>query len=253
MKIYPYKSGSKSAKALAEEMGIKRIKHEGPPVAVDVLINWGAGNIKRNVDAGLILNEPQAVKTAANKLKTLLALKLLDVPIPKFTQDKAVAINWLLDGQCKTVVVRHVLNGHSGEGIELVKDRDKMPDAPLYTQYIHKHEEFRVHVAFGRVIFLQRKARKKDVPDENVNWKIRNHVNGFIFAHKGVIVPQSAQDAAVLAVRCLGLDFGAVDVIYNADDDKSYVLEVNTACGLEGETVKRYAQSFKQLYEGYNQ
>jgi D-alanine-D-alanine ligase-like ATP-grasp enzyme len=40
------------------------------------------------------------------------------------------------------------------------------------------------------------------------------------------------------------LDFGAVDIIYNAKRNECYVLEVNTAPGLEGTTVEKYATKF---------
>jgi hypothetical protein len=43
MKLYAYKQGSKSAKALSQALGIKRIKHEGDGLKVKgTLLNWGA-------------------------------------------------------------------------------------------------------------------------------------------------------------------------------------------------------------------
>jgi glutathione synthase/RimK-type ligase-like ATP-grasp enzyme len=46
----------------------------------------------------------------------------------------------------------------------------------------------------------------------------------------------------------LGLDFGAVDIIQD-DGGNFYVLEVNTAPGLEGQTIKSYAEGFN-AYQG---
>jgi glutathione synthase/RimK-type ligase-like ATP-grasp enzyme len=48
-----------------------------------------------------------------------------------------------------------------------------------------------------------------------------------------------------MAVAALGLDFGGVDVIWNERRQMAYVLEVNTACGLEGQTVNDYAEAFR--------
>jgi D-alanine-D-alanine ligase-like ATP-grasp enzyme len=45
----------------------------------------------------------------------------------------------------------------------------------------------------------------------------------------------------------LGLDFGAADVLFNARRNQAYVLEVNTAPGLEGQTVNDYAEAFKEM------
>jgi glutathione synthase/RimK-type ligase-like ATP-grasp enzyme len=49
---------------------------------------------------------------------------------------------------------------------------------------------------------------------------------------------------AVHCVSALGLDFGAVDVIENKKG--SWILEVNTAPGLEGQTLEVYRSAFEQ-------
>lgn len=246
MKIYPYNMGSASAKALAQALGIKRIKHEGKPLRnLDVLLNWGASKVDREIWAGRTLNHPRFVKRASNKLETFKALDGV-VSLPEWTEDIVTAFEWMEEGF--TVVARLKLNGHSGEGIVLcTKDEGKLPEAPLYTKYIPKTQEYRLHVFQGEVFFTQRKARKKEIPDEEVNWKIRNHANGFIYAHnEGHDLGDGASQLAALAVDSLGLDFGAVDMIYNKKQDKYYVLEVNTACGLEGETLNKYVEQFKK-------
>lgn len=245
MKIYPYKMASASAKALAEALGIKRIKHEGKPLVVrGGIINWGASAPQRKLAHDGVLNEFDRVAVAANKLQTFQALDG-HVPIPDWTEDAQEASTWIVEGS--TVVCRTILNGNSGQGIVLCPPEDGvLVPAPLYTKYIKKKEEYRVHVFQGKAIMLQRKARKKDVPDDKVNWQIRNHGNGFIFAHKDVVVPPDGIASAIRAVECLGLDFGAVDLMANGLG-QCFVLEVNTAPGLEGETLTRYVEAFKEL------
>ena len=76
------------------------------------------------------------------------------------------------------MVVRHRLQGSGGEGIELVKTGE-LPDAPLYVRYIPKHDEYRVHVALGEAIDVQRKARDTSVPDDEVNWQISQRKESF--------------------------------------------------------------------------
>lgn len=245
MKLYPYKPGSASAKALAEALGIQRIRHQGPRLKVQGLINWGSSGFRRNLDIrGQLLNMPEFVKTASNKLETF---KELDghVPIPEWTTEPQKALEWLAGGS--PVVARTVLNGHSGQGLVIVENMGNWTEAPLYTKYIPKKQEFRLHVFRDRVFFMQRKARNRDVPDEQVNWKVRNHGNGFIFAHQDVYVREDAQRHAIMAVGQLGLDFGAVDVIWNQKEDKYYIIEVNTACGLEGTTLDKYVEVFKEF------
>lgn len=250
MKIYAYNNGSKSAKALAEALNTKLLKHEGKPIRFKgPLINWGnSKDILRHVECGGCLNPPNAVRNAVNKLQ---AFKLMKegVSIPPWTEDHGEAVNWLNMGL--TVVVRHKLNGHSAEGLEIVNpneagEHDDLPKAPLYTKYIKKNAEYRVHVFKDNVFFVQRKARKLDVPDDQVNWQVRNLKGGFIYANVDVKVSEKVEKEAKAAIMALGLDFGAVDIIETKKGDV-YVLEVNTACGLEGTTLEKYAEQFKAL------
>lgn len=246
MHIYPYKANSGSVKRLKEALGAVQLKREGRDIAVDTLINWGCHRINRTIMFKNLLNYPANVSVAGNKLKTF---KALDghVGIPEWTESAVEALKWLAEGV--TVIARHNLTGNSGDGIEVMETYAEWRDhkhAPLYTKYARQEQEYRVHVFQGKPIFLQRKARKKAVPDDQVNWKIRNHANGFIFAHKDVVVPQEVQDEAVKAVDILGLDFGAVDVALGKDL-QVYVFEVNTAPGIEATCLEAYVKAFKEL------
>lgn len=181
------------------------------------------------------LNSCEAVKTAANKIKTFATIGHLCVP---YTTDMEEAKRW--EGP---VVVRHTVTGNSGQGIEIVDDPLDIPEAPLYTKYIKKASEWRVHVFQGKAIDVTRKIR--DPERTPTNWQVRNHDNGFIFARESGEPPcQSIITHAIEAVAGLGLDFGAVDVIWNQHQERAYVLEVNTAPGLEGETtLKAYTEA----------
>lgn len=244
MKLVSYKMGSQSAKDLANALGIKRLKHEGRPLRVrDTLINWGCSNIPDRIEwTGQILNHPSAVSRAANKLKAFQLFDENEIECPAWTTNKEYAAVWLIEGN--TVVCRTILNGHSGQGIVLANKREEIVDAPLYTFYVKKDQEYRLHVSGDKVFFVQRKARKKEVPDDQVNWQIRNHQNGFIYANQDVEVSDAMKNTAVAAVEALGLDFGAVDMLTTKQGDHA-VLEVNTACGLAGTTLDKYVEMIK--------
>jgi len=148
------------------------------------------------------------------------------------------------------VVCRTKLRGHSGDGIVIANNADELVDAPLYTKYIKKKDEYRVHVARHEddfdVFFIQRKARKLDV--EEPNWLVRNLDGGFVFVEaQRVDVPDDVIEQAQRAIKALGLDFGGVDVIWNEREQKAYVLEINTACGLEERTALRYKDAIVRL------
>lgn len=247
MHLYAYKQASESAKALKDSLSIKQIKNEGSRfkgAAKKVVLNWGASRVSEEIGKCQILNHPHAVKKALNKLQTFQNLSE-GVDIPEWTESQQEASKWLEEGF--TVVARTVLEGYGGAGIALVENGQQLPDAPLYVKYIPKTEEYRVHVFKDEAFFVQRKARKKEMPDEEINWKIRNLAGGFIFAHQDVQVPDGCKEQAVKAIAALGLDFGAVDIIWNKKRNKYYVLEINTAPGLQGTTLEKYTEKFMEL------
>lgn len=252
--IYPYKMGSASSTALAEALrasGTTVLKvypdKNYKPKKGDVVLNWGFGRVPEwNSPSVRWLNSPDKTERASNKALAFRHLMDHDVPVPQVTESKEEAQQWVNNGS--VVVVREVLRGHSGEGIKLVgssiPDGDHtgiVPKAPLYTEYFKKAQEYRVHVFNGEVIFWQQKMVRKDHPKEEVNYQIRNHQNGWVYAHgTAKNPPTSVHAVAIRAVSALGLHFGAVDVIYNERKRSSRVLEVNTAPGLEGTTLERY-------------
>lgn len=262
-KLVAYKPGSESAKALALALDVKRLKEEGSTwkgKVGDTVINWGrSGGHTAFQSAARILNKPDAIASASHKVHSFAAFSAAiaagkELKIPENTVTAANARQWLTQGT--DVVVRNIVQGHSGAGIEILRAEDAheiiagnvdMPRAPLYTAYIRKSEEYRIHVMNGQVFFIQRKARKLDVPDDQVNWKVRNLDGGFIYANQNVEVDDVAKRYAITAVEALGLDFGAVDIL-KTKKGNFFVLEVNTACGLAGTTLDKYVEAFKNNY-----
>jgi len=246
--VYPYKPGSNSGRELARSLGVRRISHRnsryrGNPEKV--VINWGASRVPEQVALSTVINPAEAVARASDKLQFFLNARCNK---PDWTTDIYEARNMREEGVI--IVERHILNGNSGAGIRVVEPGDGLQDAPLYTKYVPKKNEYRVHVFRGQVIDVQRKARRRDVPDDQVNWKVRNNANGFVFARNGDAlgdVPPDVIEQATNAVTSLGLDFGAADIIFNDRSSLAYVLEVNTAPGLEGTTLDNYTQAFNNL------
>lgn len=241
MKIYLWNKFSEGGKLLADSLGIKRIKQDGKPIFVRDLINWGASALPARIKYANVLNNPDAVKVASDKLQSFRAFHG-KVCIPEFTESLVEASEWIKDG-CE-VVCRTILRGKGGNGIIIASTEQELVKAPLYVKYVKKSDEYRVHVFNGQMFHKQRKARNRAVPDEDVNWKVRNHDNGFIFQIEDFVMPDDCEKQAVEAVKALGLDFGAVDVIFNKKENKAYVLEVNTAPGLSGTTLDKYVEAF---------
>ena len=103
-----------------------------------------------------------------------------------------------------------------------------------------------MHVFSGVVIKTQRKALPFDRDQSQDNWEVRTHPNGWIYIRQGD--EEDLNAAAIEAVAALGLDFGAVDICTKrrGDSRQVYVLEVNTAPGLEGQTLAAYTDAIER-------
>jgi hypothetical protein len=196
------------------------------------VINWGNPTaLHSHVDSLLVYNKPHRVATAINKLAAFQAMKEGEVRVPEFTTKLEAADDiWF---------ARTSITGSAGAGIVVIRKNESIPQAPLYTRYVKKKEEYREHVAFGRPIFSQLKLRQNDAEQDKDQKLIRNHGNGWVFGPRPLdSIPSDVKEQAVKAIAALGLDFGAVDIIVGKKDSLAYVLEVNTAPGIESEGLK---------------
>lgn len=244
MRIWIYTGGRKSNSAreiVDADDNFRRLVEGKGFKSTDVVVNWGTTH-EPLVKAAKVINSPLAVSLCINKYHTFAALAGKDIPTVPWTTNKAVAQEWADKG--RTVVVRETLTGHSGAGILIIEPGQPIPDAPLYTQYVFKEKEFRIHATQTEVFDTRRKIRDPKV--EPTDWKIRSAKNGFIFAAKNVDPSADRDQLAIDAVKALGLDFGAVDIVEDKHG-KLFVLEVNTAPGLEGQTIKKYNAILEKL------
>lgn len=89
-------------------------------------------------------------------------------------------------------------------------------------------------------MFGDRVIRSQIKKGEDGDLPIRNHDNGYTFVTFTEKRPhQSRLDTAVAAVKALGLEFGAVDMLLLPDGSER-VLEVNTAPSCDGATLMAY-------------
>ena len=234
-----YKIGSRSLKnlqtQLKEDQTARRvlrvrrtsIKYKRRPS--DCIVAWGPTAPCQHTDQ----QQEQAKKVASDKLLSFQKFKEAGVSIPEWTTDKAIAIAWN-----KEYLARTLLRSHSGRGIVVVPAGQEPPNARLYVQYKKKKHEYRVHVFQSKIIDITQKKRK--VGHENRNNQIRNHINGWVYARENIIEPEGIRSLALTACTALGLQSGAVDIIWNEKENKCYVLEINSAPGIEGTTCKKY-------------
>ncbi len=262
--IWSYNVNSRSARALATALNCNIIRRQNSTVvdkANRIIINWGDSQ-RCPYRTAKILNKPQAVALAANKYDCFRAIDYSNynkketdptfVHTPDWTIEASEAAKWCNNGS--RVCSRSILNGNSGEGL-IISNRwsDHPNNAPLYTKYIDKTAEYRVHVIGGIVVEVQKKVWPSNRSSVGVDFTQRNYNDGFVFQScKFNEVNFKILKQAINVVKALGLDFAGVDVIWSTEQ-KAYVLEVNTAPGIEGKDLTVYANSFRDIATSLSQ
>lgn len=274
VRMLAYNPRSASARALARELNVLRINStmdvEGhlpdgrpygklrtkfAPRSGDLIINWGhsaRGGLPGKFWMGSVhwLNFPTHVATARDKLATFEVLQKAGVPTVEWTTNDNEACSWVKEGDPDDIAgfARKSLSGQGGSGIvpfyhgtEYSIEGDIFPDAPLYTRMFNARHECRVHVFRGDT-FAQKKRRRNGAARS----PIRNYANGYVYCTGNFDCPRAVLDVGRLAVTALGLQFGAVDILYTEGAKDIRVLEVNTAPGVEGSTLNWYAGNFSK-------
>lgn len=124
--IFPYNMASQSARALQAALRpflrTIRVYPNGRyrPRATDLIINWGNSTFptwweqtNRGLHSPRILNHPNNVGAASDKLSCLRILQEAGVPTVQFTTDPRVATGW------NVVYARTLLRASEGRGIEI--------------------------------------------------------------------------------------------------------------------------------------
>jgi glutathione synthase/RimK-type ligase-like ATP-grasp enzyme len=207
----------------------------------DTIINWGGRAVRPEIKHARILNHPDIVNWTSNKRRFFTHMDGRGVT-PPFTLDIDEARSWAGGGQ--TVVCRTCVRAKGGIGIVIAKEPDEVVEAQLYTLFISNCTEYRIHVVAGKVVDVVQKKRKNG---QDWNMEVRNKAGGWIYARNGVFAPHSVTATAIRAFDATGLDFGAVDVLCHNVTAAAYVLEINSAPGLEGTTIQTYAKALKEL------
>jgi hypothetical protein len=207
----------------------------------DTLIRWG--NRKDNqMDDGFdkVINDSEAINVCSNKLESLEKFQDEEIAIPDFDTDPELLID-----RVGYPILGRKLRHARGEDIKLIlQERDlRRCNSDYFVQYIPTNREFRIHVVGNEVIRVQ--GKYLDNSAEVKPW-IRNYSTGYRFRKPRLRLNQDRLDMAVRAVNCLGLDFGAVDLLI-ADDRSCCVLEVNTAPSCSPFTLAAYAVALHEL------
>lgn len=200
------------------------------------LVRWDS---RSGVHADKEVNSFDAVILSRDKRRSRMALLELS---PK---------TWFLKRDCQFPCIVRPKRHYGGHNFFFCHNRQELeaatrqlggPGRWYASEFIAKTDEFRVFVINGEAFKIVRRFRKDADPEKPWN----AHNGGLSRRIKPEHWPANLANVAELAAERLGLDLCAVDVI--AKDAKQYVLEANTAPGLERQgTIKRFAKLLMEM------
>lgn len=264
--IFSYKNTSRSARKLQSALDEQNIdtlylypEKEYRPRHSDLIIGWGSGNWPEWKDRALDINCTwlNQSDTISNSVSKDTAFELFNfdlVPIPHITRDSQEARVMLRDGHI--VLARTETEGHDGSGLIVMRHPRDFISADLYTQYEEKTDEFRVHVWQGETFWGQIREiitdRSNKYYRERPDMQIRTSSNGWTLFVYNRNMPDECKVVAQAAIKALGLDFGAVDIGWNAQTGRAIVYETNTSPELSNRTCDAYVSKIIEYMEEIN-
>lgn len=222
-----------ASKVLAKALGVKRNLF-----TADTIIRY------RRLDShGAIrqINSVEAIRRSSHKYKSLQIIQEAGLDIPQITKDKAIVKADIIASPANIWFGRDYYHS-KGTDIEVYTyETCSIPTRDYYIKYMKPKGEYRYHVAFNKVILCTKKILAEGQTNDTL---IRNHQNGK-WVQVTCTETNSFSEACIKSVKALGLDFGAVDFINVRGIP--YILEVNTAPGLEVENrLDAYVRAIKE-------
>jgi hypothetical protein len=206
----------------------------------DHLIRWGSRAGSGYTPREGPVNSRSAIRANTNKYESLQAFDDAGIPVPGYTRDR----DEISDTFGYPALGR--ADEHTrGEDINLIlqwRDAYLTSGNDFFVEYIPTDLEYRVHVVNGEVVQVHEKRLRSEASNHPF---IRNSETGWVFVEPRD--PPPSEQIAIDAVGCLGLDFGAVDII-RGEDGEEYVLEVNTAPSLDEANLERYGDAFAEMF-----
>ena len=244
MQILTYPTLSISPEILAEVM--KSLCKEKITVVTNTnkitehFIRYGNSS---TVETGLDLetNTQSFIRLAGNKLSFSKIIALNRFHCPKFyTRDFIPGENQY------PILIRSTLYGKRGEGITVVKNKDKFLEHIKvnyhWTPFVKTEFELRVHIAGGKIL---RVFKKVFTENEEEEYPIRNMMNGYHFSLRENIenYPKVIEIVNKLwQIPIFKGQFLSLDVGWDKEKKEYFIFEGNTSPGLNDNTALEYGK-----------
>lgn len=247
------KWSSVTGRKLKEALGCQRFskwvtyKRRGQRTG-DIVINWGA-SVGHGISERLyakatakMLNTPDMLALNKDKHGALVLMHAASV---------SAVPSWLIADVPADAypVVARTPNHFGGSGLWRCNNKEELMaargrGANHATKLLIKAGEFRVHILLDKAVRIVRKVKAR----EDAIDLCRSHKNGWKFKQVAVgNIPVGLEVLAANAVKAIGLQMGAVDVVLQKGTNKLIVLEVNSTPGLEGHSLEAWATALKTL------
>ena len=205
-----------------------------------MLVRWGTTK-PSGIYPSLTINHKSAISFASNKAKCRKYFDEKGLPVPRVFDNVYGSMG--ITYPCVGRIARH----SCGRGFWYCENRGDYlraidEGAQYFSPFYDKTEEYRIHIAGGKVLFVQKKV------GGDTSQPIWNHENGFEFeVQRRRNWNEDMNLEALRAMSLIDLDFGAVDVMASPDEEKPFVIcEINTAPACYAYGAVKYAQYFAE-------
>lgn len=214
-----------------------------------VLIRFGASKKSKDENASIIINDLDAVKNNADKIKMKQIFKENDIPSPDFAPNTEEGRKYFQDNGYNVVYKKRYHRG--GIGMELVpldqisKFEGEIYKGGILERRLNVKREWRIHACPKLNLTFSVEKRKRY---DKIHEVIRNNDNCVFKVD--FAIPENWNEAlemASKAVDIMGLDIGAVDLVWTGKN--YYVIETNSGPGMGEQTSQWYADTLTQLIE----
>lgn len=268
MSTYVYcRRASEGAMSLAKELGGQRLRQfdgvsfirKGKRLALadgDLVICWG-DQVPEDVTKGKTVKflnnvKIEHMKAASNKYDAATTLINAGVPtIDVFPKEYFGHLN-------NQVLATLKADGYLQRKKDHIGGNDLLNPDGQFDYWVRKQEfinEYRVHSFNGKSIRAGQKVPRDGYSLDGAPGTIKVHPwvraydGGWKIKYDGFKSTAAMRTIAHKAIAALGLTFGAVDIA-QTKDGKFIVLEVNRAPGIEGNSIRGYADVIKRWADG---
>lgn len=219
-----------------------------------ILIRWGSRAYTNQGDNVITYNLSKRISSASDKKHSRLLLEKNNIPVPMTMlniedinlMDYPVIIRPLHHQKAK----KFYFANNSAEFVNILNEKfDGDFDLCYASSFFNKTNEYRVYCASGKVLYVQEKLgagklRLKDIEKVNeIKW-------GTINWHNLKEEPfRSLCLTSLKATKIHKLDFSAVDIMYNRENNEIEICEVNTCPELLDYGFHRFSEYFNMLLE----